>query len=442
MNPSGRATAEFWVPTELLDLGLTVRSANGNVSAWTLLVNGLPVLNDSVAPSPAHRIELDPDQVDTLRQSLIGGSSLPEQGVSYREVEFEVTATGNVTFGALSAPSSASVTLAASGSDALLLAANTARSSTGDGTLDLDFLASTEGSIRLTLLDATTAATIAVHDASMVAGDASPVVPSSAWRKFNATFLHESGAVALRLDVASVDQQDAWFIPLGGSEPVSLSGNAGLVELHPDGPVTVQTGTGLGGFSSSSQVQVVFRLTSLWDDAPAIDLDLRMVDGNGVYSMPATYRWTDGNAGLDDDLVLDGIDFTDDRGSIPATVDYLIAGTPVNVTVDLGWEQAPTNEEPFLAGDAEVQVWLEQDLVAVEDAPESNMLVFPTMAPYTFGDVTWEVRVVSTSGLGTGLISTINRTFTIDPMAPRVLGMDVEAYDTACPLPRNGSKST
>jgi hypothetical protein len=365
-------------------------------------VNGLPVLNGSVTPSPAHRIELDPDQIDTLRQSLVGGSSLPEQGISYREVEFEVTSSGNVTFGALSVPSSASVTLTASGSDALLLAANTARSSTGDGTLDLDFLASTKGSIRVTLTDATTVATIAVHDASMVAGDASPVVPSSAWRKFNATFLHEASAVALRLSVASVDQQDAWFIPLGGSEPVSLSGNNGLVELHPEHPVVVQSGPGPGGFSSSSEAQIVFRLTSLWDDAPAIDLDLRMVDGNGVYSMPATYRWTDGNAGLDDDLVLDDLDFSNGQGSIPPEVDYLIAGTPVNVTVDLGWEQAPTNNEPFLAGDAEVQVWLGQDLVAVEDAPESTMLVFPTMAPYTFGDVTWEVRVVSTSGLGTG----------------------------------------
>ena len=433
VNPSGRAAAEFWVPTELLDLGLTVRSANGNVSAWTLLVNGLPVLNSSVTPSPAHRIELDPDQVDTLRQSLVGGSSLPEQGISYREVEFEVTASGNVTFGALSAPSSASVTLVASGSDPLLLAANTARSSTGDGTLDLDFLASTKGSIRLTLLDATTVSSIAVHDASMVAGDASPVVPSSAWRKFNATFLHEASAVALRLDVGTATQQDAWFLPLGGSQPVSLSMDAGLVELHPEAPVTVQTGLGMGGFSTATEVQVVFRLTSLWDDAAAVDLDLRMVDSDGVYSMPATYRWTDGFAGLDDDLVLEGIEFTDDSGTIPSAVTYLIAGTPVNVTVDFGWEEASLNDEPFLAGDAEIQVWLGEDLVAVEDAPESTSLVFPTVAPFTFGTVTWEVRLVSTSGLGIGSISVINRTFTIDPMAPRVLGTDIEAFDHRMP---------
>ena len=412
---------------------MTVRSANGNVSGWTLLVNGIAVLTDSVEPAPAHRIEFDPDQVETLRQALIGGASLPEQGINYRQIEFEVNASGNVTFGALSAPSTASVTLTSSGSDALLLAANAARLSTGDGTLDLDLLADTPGQVSLTLQDATTVATIVVHDASMVAGDASPVVPSSEWRKFNATFHHESSAVALRLDVASVDQQDGWFIPLGGSQPVTLSGNVGLVELHPDAPVTVQSGLGMGGFSTSTEVQVVFRLTSLWDDATAVDLGLRMVDGDGVYSMPATYRWTDGSAGLDDDLVLDGVDFATSAGSIAPDVAYLIAGTPVNVTVDLGWEQAPTNDEPFLAGDAEVQVWLGQDLVAVEDAPASSMLVFPTVAPYTFGDVTWEVRVVSTSGLGTGLISTINRTFTIDPMAPRVLGMDVETYDHRMP---------
>ena len=412
---------------------MTVRSANGNVSGWTLLVNGIAVLTDSVEPAPAHRIELDPDQVDTLRQALIGGASLPEQGISYRQIEFEVNASGNVTFGALSAPSTASITLTSSGSDALLLAANAARLSTGDGTLDLDLLASTPGRVSLTLQDATTVATIAVHDATMVEGGTSPVVPSSAWRKFNATFLHESSAVALRLDVASVDQQDGWFIPLGGSQPVTLSGNAGLVELHPDAPVTVQSGLGMGGFSTSTEVQVVFRLTSLWDDAPAVDLDLRMVDDDGVYSMPATYRWTDGGAGVDDDLVLDGVSFATPRGGILPDVTYLIAGTPVNVTVDLGWEQAPLNHEPFLAGDAEVQIWLGQDLVAVEDAPASSKLVFPTVAPYTFGSVTWEVRIVSTSGLGTGPVSVINRTFTIDPMAPRVLGVDVEAYDHRMP---------
>ncbi|MGB1623617.1 MAG: hypothetical protein ACPHCZ_02775, partial [Candidatus Poseidoniaceae archaeon] len=69
----------------------------------------------------------------------------------------------------------------------------------------------------------------------------------------------------------------------------------------------------------------------------------------------------------------------------------------------------------------------------VEDAPASSKLVFPTVAPYTFGSVTWEVRIVSTSGLGTGPISVINRTFTIDPMAPRVLGVDIEAYDHRMP---------
>ena len=61
------------------------------------------------------------------------------------------------------------------------------------------------------------------------------------------------------------------------------------------------------------------------------------------------------------------------------------------------------------------------------------MLVFPTVAPYTFGSVTWEVRIVSTSGLGIGQISVINRTFTIDPMAPRVLDVDIEAYDHRMP---------
>ena len=41
-----------------------------------------------------------------------------------------------------------------------------------------------------------------------------------------------------------------------------------------------------------------------------------MVDGDGVYSMPATYRWTDGAAGIDDDLVLDGVDFATADGTI------------------------------------------------------------------------------------------------------------------------------
>ena len=140
-EPFRSGERELWAPTELLDFGMTVRSANGNVSGWTLLVNGIAVLTDSVEPAPAHRIELDPDQVDTLRQALIGGASLPEQGINYRQIEFEVNASGNVTFGALSAPSTASVTLTSSGSDALLLAANAARLSTGDGTLDLDLLA-------------------------------------------------------------------------------------------------------------------------------------------------------------------------------------------------------------------------------------------------------------------------------------------------------------
>ena len=38
--------------------------------------------------------------------------------------------------------------------------------------------------------------------------------------------------------------------------------------------------------------------------------------------MPATYRWTDGGAGVDDDLVLDGVSFATSAGGILPDVTY------------------------------------------------------------------------------------------------------------------------
>ena len=168
---------------------------------------------------------------------------MPEQGIDYRQIEFEVNASGNVTLVRFSSQHrQRHLDLKRKRCD--ILAANTARLATGDGTLDVDFLASTQGRVKVTLIDATTVATIAVHDATMVEGASSPVVPVGV-AQIQRDLPARSQRRGPSLDVATVSQHDGWFIPLGGSQTVTLSGNAGLVELHPESPVTVKrTGSG------------------------------------------------------------------------------------------------------------------------------------------------------------------------------------------------------
>jgi hypothetical protein len=99
------------------------------------------------------------------------------------------------------------------------------------------------------------------------------------------------------------------------------------------------------------------------------------------------------------------------------------------VSVNIGWESLSDGAEPFHPGDAEVLVLVAGTVVHREDAPASDQYTVATTAPFTFGNVTWEVRLVSTSGLGLGPVWSINRTFEVDPMAPSVLGVDAERYD-------------
>ena len=57
-----------------------------------------------------------------------------------------------------------------------------------------------------------------------------------------------------------------------------------------------------------------------------------------------------------------------------------------------------------------------------------NWLV-ETTTPFTSGSVTWEIIQTPTAGGDLGEIYHVNRTFIIDPLAPVVVGSNIEHYD-------------
>ncbi len=427
-STTGTAAVDLWVPADLTGLGLTVRSASGNISSWTLLYGTQVLLSGALTPAPAHRVDLSPEHLADLRAALAQRTGLSIQGLAYHALTVEVNGAGQVTFSAASAPAPVAVNVEGSGQDVLVRAANAARA-WSSGTLDLDLLAERAGRVQVKVLEATLSTGVQVHRSDMVAGAASPVTPSATWRQFNVTYLHNAAASAVRLDVMSTTQEDAWHLPLDGSPPAHLLNGPPIVELHPQHPVRHVSGLGLGGLDASTEVQVTFRLTSEWEDAEVVDVELRLVDADGTTSMPAVHRWSNGEVGLDDDIVLDQVVFSDHRGPIAEDVTYLVAGTPVNVSINIGWESLADGAEPFAPGDADVQVLVGGSVVHSEVAPASDQYTVSTVAPFTFGNVTWEVRLISTSGLGLGPVWSVNRTFEVDPMAPSVLSVDAERYD-------------
>ena len=100
----------------------------------------------------------------------------------------------------------------------------------------------------------------------------------------------------------------------------------------------------------------------------------------------------------------------------------------LNFSIDVGYEGLD-GIDAFADGDAEVQLWQGNTMVANTTSLDVGMWNVSDMAPFSFGISTWTVRVIPLNGGDVINQSEYTRTFKIDPTAPSVIASNVAWYD-------------
>ena len=126
---------------------------------------------------------------------------------------------------------------------------------------------------------------------------------------------------------------------------------------------------------------------------------MRLVLDNSVISRPGQYMWNGlgGGQAFENDLVIKSVEIMDDHGIIDSSTEYLAAGMGLNFTIDVGYEGVESIDA-FADGDAEVQLWQGNTMVANTTSLDVDMWNVSDVAPFSFGDLTWTVRVIPLNG--------------------------------------------
>ena len=425
---SGLAEAGAWIPaSNLKNFAVSVSSENGNMTGMALRIAGSTIVSRTLDNATAYRLELNASEHALLQATLNSQSALLNNlGQGFALVNIEVYGNGIVTFSNLAAPYATTVSISANEQSPLVMAANAAYRTPGSSpSILFPFSGLSNGKIIVEVTDMefsddVEAGMVTIENAS------NPLTPSQRWLSFTTRFSVDTArSISLiRLDVQGENNHATWLLPTGGGTPLGQGDNS-LIELHPTEAFNISETS-----ATLREITVKFRVEQGWDDEDWLTASMRLVLDNSVISRPGQYMWSGigGGQALENDLVIKSVEISDDHGPIDGSTEYLAAGMGLNFSIDVGYEGIE-GIDAFAPGDAEVQLWQGNTMVANTTSLDVDMWNVSDVAPFSFGDLTWTVRVLPLNGGDVVNESEYTRTFKIDPTAPAVIASTVAWYD-------------
>ncbi|MGB2048054.1 MAG: hypothetical protein ACPHWX_00320 [Candidatus Poseidoniaceae archaeon] len=425
---AGYVEAGAWIPaSNLKHFAVSVSSENGNMTGMSLRVAGSTIASRTLDNATVHRFELNETEHTLLQATLSSQSALLNNlGQGFAFVNIEVYGNGFVTFSNLAAPYATQMDITANEQSPLVMAANSAYRTPGSSpSITFPFTGLSNGKLVVEVTDMEFSDDVAAGMVSME-NASSPLTPSQRWLSFTTRFNVDSArSISLiRLDVQGQNNHATWLLPTGGGTSLG-QGDSSLVELHPTEAFSIASVS-----ATMSEITVKFRVEQGWDDEDWLTASMRLVLDNDVISRPGQYMWSGigGGQAFENDLVIKSVEISDDNGPIDSSTEYLAAGVGLNFSIDVGYEGVE-GIDAFADGDAEVQLWQGSTMIANTTSLDEDMWNVSDAAPFSFGDLTWSIRVVPLNGGDIINESEYTRTFKIDPTAPAVIGTSVAWYD-------------
>jgi hypothetical protein len=426
------SVAKLWAPQQgLSSFGFSYAVESGSVQDIALFIQSTLVANRSTADTSNGHFHLTPEELTDMVNALGNvANTVDILGTPFTEVSIELTGTGAAVLGGLRATYNASHHLVAEASSDFVMGVNEARTSVpnvgGMQAIPLPFMADERGGLTVEVIDLQTSSSVLLQDGEMV--DAPAVLtPSQHWQTVSAVYQITGGTPAhYRLDVFSKTHQATWLFPAAGGAPAGL-GDADLVELHPNDPITVTE----DGMTVTSNI--TFRLRPMWDDEMQLTATSRVVLQNSVISIPFSHTWGSiSTQGYENDLELKSVVFSEDGLAMPATRQYLRGGETMNISVEVGFEDLTTSDA-FVDGDALLTLYRDGTVVRNTTQLDGKYWNFTESIPFTYGDVMWTVHLETLNGSSIVEPTEFSRTFTVDSVKPRVIETSMYKYDHRTP---------
>jgi len=424
----GLAEAGAWIPaSNLKHFAVSVSSENGNMTGMSLRVAGSTIVSRTLDNATVYRLDLNATEHTLLQATLNSQSALLNNlGQGFALVNIEVYGNGVVTFSNLAAPYGTQMDITANEQSPLVMAANSAYRTPGSSpSITFPFTGLSNGKLVVEVTDMEFSDDVAAGMVSME-NASSPLTPSQRWLSFTTRFnVDTARSISLiRLDVQGQNNHATWLLPTGGGTSLG-QGDSSLVELHP-----TEAFSTVPVSATMSEITVKFRVEQGWDDEDWLTASMRLVLDNDVISRPGQYMWSGigGGQAFENDLVIKSVEISDDNGIIDSSTEYLAAGIGLNFSIDVGYEGVE-GIDAFADGDAEVQLWQGSTMIANTTSLDGDTWNVSDVAPFSFGDLTWTIRVVPLNGGDIVNESEYMRTFKIDPTAPAVIGASVAWYD-------------
>ena len=428
------AVAKAWVPKDdLTSFGFSYVVETGSLQEISLFVGNTLVANRTTVNTSAGLVHLTPGEFVAFTTELsYVANTVAVLGTEFTEIRIELIGQGVTKLAGLRATHNASYQLVADAASPFVMGVNEARTSVpnigGMQAVPLPIMAESRGGLNIKVGALQTIGTVLLRDGSML--NVEPVLtPSKEWQTISTEYQVIGASLAHhRLDVYSKTNQATFLFPDGGGAPAGL-GDASLVELHPTTPIVITED------GPNVLTNITFRLRPAWDDEQQLTATSRLVLQSGVLSIPFSHTWGGGPLqGYENDLELKGVVFSEDGVDMSPTRLYLRGGEAMNVSVHVGYENV-NDLRGFVDGDAELTLYRDGTPVRNTSTLEGAYWNFTETIPFTYGDVTWEVGLVSLTGSTVIEPTALSRTFTVDSVKPRVMETSMYRYDHRTPSP-------
>ncbi len=391
-------------------------------------------------------VELNDEQLDALNDNLSLSTPFWTQpgGISYSVATFNLdTTSGQVRLGGVAAVHRPQANLTFTSGSFFITSLNSELPSApliaSSRLVPLTVSAQQPGALKATITGFESSANAQTAPPTILNGTSQPLTPSWQWLELVSNHTYGEGVPAyVSMHIEGETERISYRFPVDGSAPIQVSAYPGQVFtgndelLFPSGGATIDLSM---GYVNSS---IPFQLNAAWNDQPTMEISVNLVMQDSTESSPRTLFYGFGSTaqGFEDDIQLLDWRVINELGeTIPMSASYMRSTSPIQIEVNLGFENVLDNWLNPRSGD--VRVHLLQNGHEVDNTTSINKgaVVFSLTTPAGTGDVEYLVQVEPLLGQEFFTSMAMNRTFTVDSLHPTVIDCNFELYDHRTPSP-------
>jgi len=386
-------------------------------------------------------VELNVEQLEILNENLSMSTPYWTQpgGISYSVATFNLnTNTGQVRLGGVAAVHRPQANLSFSSGSFFVTSLNselpTAPLIASARLVPLTASATQPGALKAIITRLESSANAISLPPTILNGTSQPLTPSWQWLELESNHTYGEGIPAyVSMHVEGETERISYRFPVDGSSPIQIVSYPGQIFSGEEEVLFPTTGWSTMELSEGHVNSTIrFRLNASWDDQQNMEISVNLVMLDSTESAPRTLFYGFGSTyqGFEDDIQLVDWRVINELGeTIPMTASYLRSSSPIQIEVNLGFENVPVDYLNPRSGDVRVHLLQNGHEVGNTTSLYHGTATFDLSTPQGTGDVEYLIEVEPLLGQDFFASMAMNRTFTVDSLSPSVIDTNFELYD-------------